>query len=189
VIFQDDFSNPESGWDRHTGAEATTDYDDGRYLVAVEEPQIDVWAHPGLELTDVVVEGETQYAAGPINNEFGLMCRYSRGGDGRNSFYFFFVSSDGYYAMGKVSKDVRKVLSPPDGSFQPSDAIVQSPEATNRLTATCAGSHFSLAVNGTLLGEFDDDEHARGDIGVIAGTFDEGGVRIQFDNLLVREPD
>jgi hypothetical protein len=189
VIFQDDFSNTESGWDRHSGADATTDYDNGQYLVAVEDPQVDVWGRPGLDLTDVVVESDTQHAAGPFNNEFGLMCRYTRAGDGRNSFYFFFISSDGYYALGKVSKDARTVLNPADGSFQPADAIVQGEAAVNHLRASCQGTHFSLTVNGTLVGEFDDDEHPHGDIGVIAGTYDEGGVRLHFDNVVARQPE
>ena len=188
IIFQDDFSQTTSGWDSYTGTDVTTDYDDGRYLIVVEEPLIDVWGRPGLELTDVEVSADTQYAGGPINNEYGLMCRYSQASDGSNSFYFFFISSDGYYALGKVVKDVRTVLNPADGSFQPAAAIAPEPEAINHLVATCAGTHFSLAVNGTLVGEFDDDELPRGDIGLIAGTFDEGGVRLHFDNVSVQTP-
>lgn len=188
VIFQDDFSDPNSGWDTHTGADVTTNYADGRYLLAAEEPLVDVWATPGLELTDVVIEADSQYAAGPENNEYGLMCRYTRAGDGSNSFYFFFISSDGYYALGKVVKNARTVLSPEAGSFQPSVTIQMGPSATNHLSATCQGTHFSLSVNGTRVGEFEDDELPRGDIGLIAGTFDEGGVRLLFDNVVVRQP-
>jgi hypothetical protein len=161
---------------------------EGRYLIAVEEPGVEVWARPGLALTNLVFEAETQYAAGPANNEYGLICRYERRGDGRNSFYFFFISSDGYYALGKVVGDVRTILSPEVGSFQPSDAIRLEPEATNTLAATCSGSRLALAVNGVPVGEFTDDELRRGDIGLIAGTFDEGGVRIHFDNVVVRQP-
>jgi hypothetical protein len=188
ILFRDDFSQTNSGWDTHTGPDLTTDYVDGRYLIAVEEPGVDVWARPGLALTDLVFEAETQYAAGPLNNEYGLICRYERRGDGRNSFYFFFVSSDGYYALGKVVGDVRTILSPEVGSFQPSEAIRLEPEATNTLTATCTGNRLALAVNGLQVGEFTDDELRRGDIGLIAGTFDEGGVRIHFDNVVVRQP-
>lgn len=189
VIFQDDFSNPNSGWDSYSGADATTDYVEGQYLIAVEEPLVDVWAHPGLEVADVNVEVDAWYGAGPINNEFGVMCRYTRAGDGTNSFYFFLVSTDGYYAMGKIVRDVRTVLSPEAGSFQPSAAIAQDLEAPNHLVVTCQGSRFSLAVNGTLLGEFTDDELPRGDVGLIAGTFDEGGVRIRFDDFIARQPE
>jgi hypothetical protein len=188
VLFIDDFTDPASGWDRHSGADLTTDYVDGRYLIAVEEPGVNVWARPGLNLTNVVVEAQTQYGAGPENNEYGLLCRYERHGDGRNSFYFFFVSSDGYYALGKVVRDVRTILSPPEGSFQPTEALRLEPDAANTLTAVCSGSSFSLAVNGAVVGEFTDTALARGDIGLIAGSYDEGGVRIYFDDVSVRTP-
>jgi hypothetical protein len=187
VLFEDDFADPTSGWDKHTGADLTTDYIEGRYLIAVEEPGVDVWARPGLSYADVRLEVDTQYGAGPINNEYGLLCRYERHGDGRNSFYFFFVSSDGYYALGKVVRDVRTILSPPEGSFQPTDALRLEPSAVNVLAASCAGDQFSLAVNEVVVGQFADTELVRGDVGLIAGTFDEGGVRIFFDNVVVRD--
>ena len=188
VLFQDDFSNPDSGWDVHSGADMTVNYTDGRYLISVAEPGVNVWARPGLNLSDLRLEAESWYGAGPINNEYGLLCRYERHGDGSNSFYFFFVSSDGYYALGKVVRDVRTILSPPEGSYQPTDALRLEPDASNALAATCAGSQFSLAVNGVTVGEFTDEELNRGDIGLIAGTFDEGGVEIYFDNVVVRDP-
>src|SRR5690606_27696834 len=115
-------------WDTHSSADVITDYVDGQYLIAVAEPGVDVWARPGLELTDLVLEVETQYAAGPVNNEYGVLCRYTRGGDGRYSFYFFFISSDGYYALGKVVRNERTILSPVEGSFQPTSAVRLEPE-------------------------------------------------------------
>jgi hypothetical protein len=186
VFLQDDFSAPTSGWDSHTGADVTTNYDNGHYLIAVGQPGVDVWAKPGLDLTDVAVQVEAQSTAGPVNNEYGILCRYQRSGDGKNSFYFFFISTDGYYALGKVSKDTRKILSPAAGSFQASSAI--KPAAVNVLAATCQGDRLSLTVNGTPVGEFNDSELTRGDIGLVAGTFDAGGVQIHFDNLIARQP-
>jgi hypothetical protein len=188
VLFQDDFSNPNSGWDKHTGVDVTTDYDNGQYLIAITDPGVDVWGRPGLDLTDNAFSADAQYGAGPANNEFGLMCRYQRGGDGKNSFYFFLVSSDGYYALGKVIKDVRTILSPSQGSFQPTTALLPAQEAVNQLQAVCQGNHLSMSVNGTQVGEFTDGDLSRGDIGLVAGTFDEGGVRIHFDNVVVRKP-
>src|SRR5712692_6098229 len=188
VLFQDDFANANSGWDKNSGAEVTTNYDNGQYLIAVGQPSVDVWAQPGLDLTDVAVLVQSQYDAGPANNEYGVMCRYQRGGDGKSSFYFFLISTDGYYALGKVSKDVRKILSPAEGSPQPTSAIKSQTDAVNELSATCQGNHLALAVNGAQVGEFNDDELKRGDIGLIAGTYDEGGVKIHFDNLVARQP-
>jgi hypothetical protein len=188
VLFQDDFSNPNSGWDKHAGVDVTTDFDDGKYLIAIADPGVDVWGRPGLDLTDVAFTADAQYVAGPANNEYGLICRYERGGDGKNSFYFFLVSSDGYFALGKVIKDVRSILSPPEGSFQPTSALLPAQDAVNQLQAVCQGDHMSMAVNGTSVGDFTDADLAHGDIGLIAGTFDDGGVRIHFDNVLVRKP-
>jgi hypothetical protein len=187
VLFQDDFSNPNSGWDKQTSADVTTNYDNGQYLVAVAQPGVDVWAQPGLDLTDVAVAVQAQYSAGPTNNEYGLMCRYQRGGDGKSSFYFFVISTDGYYALGKVSKDVRKILSPAQGSPQKTSTIKPQSEA-NDLNATCQGQHLALTVNGTTVGDFSDNELTHGDIGLMAGTYDEGGVKIHFDNLVARRP-
>jgi hypothetical protein len=189
VIYTDDFSDVNSGWDRHTGTDVTTDYEDGRYVLAIGEPGVNVWARPGLDLTDAEIEAESYYTGGPENNEYGLICRYSRAGDGRNSFYFFLVSSDGYYAMGKVVRDVRIVLHPAEGSFQPTDVLDPQRNAVNRLRARCQGNRMALWANDVLLGEFSDAELTRGDVGLIAGTYDEGGVRIHFDNVVVRRPD
>jgi hypothetical protein len=52
VLFQDDFSNPNSGWDVHSGADMTVNYTEGRYQIVVAEPGVDVWARPGLAFTD-----------------------------------------------------------------------------------------------------------------------------------------
>jgi hypothetical protein len=188
VLFQDDFSNPNSGWDKHTGVDVTTDYDSSQYLIAITDPGVDVWGRPGLDLTDVAFTTDTQYVAGPANNEYGLMCRYQRGGDGKNSFYFFLVSSDGYFALGKVIKDVRTIVSPTEGSFQPTSALLPAQDAVNQLQAVCQGDHLSMSVNGTPVGDFFDSELKHGDVGLVAGTFDEGGVKIHFDNVLVRKP-
>lgn len=187
LLFQDDFAQPTSGWNANTSAEATTNYDNGQYLIAVEQVGVDVWAQPGLEFSDTVLEVDTRYAAGPVNNEFGLICRYTRQSD-KSSFYFFLISSDGYYAQGKVVDNKRTILNPATGDFQPASAILQDPTAVNRLSATCQGSHFAFTVNGTPLGEFADEELTRGDIGLMAGTYDEPGVQIHFDNLVVKKP-
>jgi len=186
ILFQDDFSQTTSGWDVHTGSEATTNYADEHYLIAVEQPGVDVWARPGLDLADLRLEVDAAHVAGPVDNEYGVLCRYTREGD-KSSFYFFFISSDGYYAMGKVVKNQRTILNP-TGDWQASTAIRTGPTDVNHLGATCAGSRLSFSVNAISLGEFDDAELTRGDIGLIVGTFDEPGVEIHFDNLVVRRP-
>ena len=46
VLFQDDFSNPKSGWDRASQGRNSTDYADGKYRITLSTPQQDIWANP-----------------------------------------------------------------------------------------------------------------------------------------------
>lgn len=186
IILQDDFSDPNSGWDRHTGLDITTDYADGAYLIAVEAGNLDAWGLAGLDLDDAQVEAEARHVAGPVDNAFGVLCRYTRTGD-QNNFYFFLVSSDGYYSAGKVVKDEYTYLNPA-GDFEPLDAVHTGPDAVNRLQAVCQGETLRLTVNGVAVGEFQDATLRHGDVGLIAGTFNEGGVKIAFDNVTVKQP-
>jgi hypothetical protein len=186
VIIADDFSNPQSGWDRHTGAEITTDYAEGRYLITIETANLDAWGLAGLDLNDMQVQAEASRAAGPDDNAFGVLCRFSRSGD-QSNFYFFLISSDGYYAVGKVVKDERTYLNPA-GDFEPLAAVRTGPAAVNVLSVTCREDELALAVNGTPAGTFTDGDLTHGDVGLIAGTFNEGGVAIAFDNVVVRLP-
>lgn len=187
VILEDDFSNPQSGWDTYTGADITTNYDNGRYLIAVETPNRDAFGLAGLDLNDMQISVDAQASGGPRDNAFGVLCRHTRSGD-RNNFYFFLVSSDGYYAMGKVVNQTERTFLNPAKNFEPLAAIKTGEGESNRLEATCQGRRLSFIVNGVAAGSFEDATLTHGDVGLIAGTFNEGGVRIHFDNVIVRQP-
>lgn len=186
VILQDDFSDVNSGWDRHVGSEITTDYTDGRYVITVEQVNVDAWGLAGLDLNDMQITAEAAYVDGPLDNAFGVVCRYSRVND-QNNFYFFLVSSDGYYAMGKVVQDERTFLNPAR-DFEPLNALTGDPAALINLQATCQGRTLQFTVNGTPVGGFEDDALTHGDVGLIAGTFNEVGIQIAFDNVRVTQP-
>jgi hypothetical protein len=99
VLYSDDFSDPDSGWDRVQAEEGVTDYENGQYRIFVDQAQHDYWANPGQSFTDVQVEADATKIGGPDDNDFGLICRYQ---DVEN-FYAFLISSDGFYAIMKYS--------------------------------------------------------------------------------------
>ena len=181
ILFKDDFSNTSSGWDRVTTATGVTDYVEGSYRIFVNEPNTDTWANPGLNFGDVQIEVDVTKKAGPDDNDFGVMCR----AQGRDQYYFFIISSDGYYGIGKVNGEQQVVLGAE--SMQPSEAIHQG-SATNHIQATCIGDELSLTVNDQLLFTVQDADISSGDVGLIAGTFTEPGTDIYFDNFLVIKP-
>ena len=181
LLFQDDFSNPDSGWDRLENEDGVTDYQDGQYRILVNTTNTDVWANPGLNFTSTVIEVDATKVGGDDNNDFGVVCRYKNG----ENFYFFVISSDGYYGIGKV-QDGQQVLIGME-SMPPTDAVKQG-NATNRIQAYCDGSTLRLLVNGELLAETTDEDLTSGDVGLLAGSFHTPGTDILFDNIVVQEP-
>ena len=117
---------------------------------------------------------------GPLDNNLGLLVRYQGDDD---SFYWFQISSDGYYSVDLLQAGEWMSLA----AWEPSTAIQQGPGAVNHLVVECDGSEFDFSVNGTYLTTITDPSFASGSIGLAAGAFAEPGVVVQFDNLKVTE--
>ncbi|MFN2281046.1 MAG: family 16 glycoside hydrolase [Anaerolineales bacterium] len=181
LLFQDGFSDPSSGWDRVQSEEGMTDYENDRYRIVVNAANADYWTNPGLSFKDVMVDVDAGKNAGPDDNDFGILCRYQ---DTEN-FYFLIISSDGYYGIGIVQDGEQRLLEPPQ--MYQSDSVIPG-DAANHLQAICHGSRLTLYVNGDLVAEAIDSTFTEGDIGLIVGSFDEPGVDIWFDNLMIRNP-
>jgi hypothetical protein len=65
---------------------------------------------------------------------------------------------------------------------------VRQGNATNHIQAECNGSTLRLVVNGQQLAETTDSDFTSGDAGLLAGSFENPGTDILFDNFIVREP-
>ena len=181
VLFQEDFTNPSSGWNQVSAENGITDYDDGAYRIFINETNMDVWARPGLHFTDVVIEVDTFKVGGDRNNRFGIICRASH----TNNFYSFIISSDGYFGIGKVKSGIYELIQME--ALQQSESILQG-SAHNRIRAECVGDKLVLSVNGNKLIEVVDSDYSSGDVGLIAGTYDSVGTDIRFDNFVVQKP-
>lgn len=181
LLFKDDFSDTSSGWDQVSTDNGETDYANGVYRIYVNETGTDVWANPGLDFTDISVQVEATMVGGPEDNDYGVICRSMD----VSKFYFFVISSDGYYGIGKVSDSGQELIGM--DAMQPSEAIQQG-SATNTIRADCVGSALSLFVNGEKLDEVQDTEFGSGDVGLMAGSFDTPGTDIHFDNFSVTRP-
>lgn len=181
VLFQDDFSDPSSGWDQISAEDGITDYIDGAYRIYVNSRNTDIWSNPGLNFNDAQIEVEAEKIGGDDNNDFGIVCRYKD----TNNFYFFVISSDGYYGIGKILEGEQLLIG--DESMPPSEEINQG-NGTNHLRADCVGDTLRIHVNGVLLAEHQDDSFTSGDVGLLAGSFDNPGTDIHFDNFIVRQP-
>jgi hypothetical protein len=188
VLFQDDFSNPSSGWDQYSDAAGMTDYANGSYRIRIEDPEFTFWANPGLGdslPSDVRIEVDATKMGGPDFNDFGVICRYSGIGSSAN-FYEFIISSDGYAGIVLVTESSQQVIST-DGQLQPFDAIRQG-NLSNHIQAECFGNLLTLYVNGEVFASVTDSTLTGGDVGLLASTYDEGGLDMLFDNFIVTMP-
>jgi hypothetical protein len=181
VLYQETFSDPESGWERTTAEVGLLDYYNGVYRITVNTSDYDLWAVAGVNFNDVRLEVDAARFGGPDENRFGLVCRYRDALD----FYFFVISSDGYYAIGKVSGGTLSLLGQPMMAYN--NAIVTG-VAPNHIRFDCVGNALTGYVNGQMVAITQDISFTAGDVGLMAGAFDTNGVDIVFDDFVVIKP-
>ena len=182
-LFKDDFSDPSSGWIRTKNPAKTgvMDYDQGTFRMLVLERNYDLWSVPGLDFQDARIEVGARRLGGPLENRFGIICRFRSSQD----YYFFVVSSDGYYAIGKVSQGVTSLLGQAMMAY--SQAIVLG-DGQNHLRFDCIGRMLTGFVNGQAVAMVADADYSEGDVGLLVGTFDAPGADVAFDHFIVIKP-
>ena len=180
TLFKDDFSSPASGWDHTKYAQGIMDYDGGGYRILVNTLQANFWSTPHKDFSDVRMEVDVGKLAGPDENRIGLICR----SDGK-AYYFFIISSDGYYGLGIFTNGQAALLG--QSEMQPSPKI-NTGMAINHVRADCNGDDLAFYVNGSQLADVHDPTLQHGDVGLLAGSFNQPGVDIVFDNFVVTKP-
>lgn len=182
LLFQDDFSDISSGWTRLISSmDGNLEYKDGAYHISVDKSELLIWGGPGLNFSDVRLEVDVVNVAGPSDNDFGLVCRSKD----RKNFYYFVISSDGYYGIGKVVNSVQELINM--DKMLPSESINRG-QSRNHIRADCVEDMLSLYVNGDILASVKDAQFSSGEVGLLAGTFQNPGIEVNFDNFLVLRP-
>lgn len=180
VLYSDDFSVPGSGWDRQQSTAGVMDYDGGAYRILVTQPQTNIWSGARQDLMDTITEVDAGKYGGPDANRIGLICR-SNGSD----YYFFMISSDGYTGIGLLRSGKLSLLSGPELKLS---TAVNTGGALNHLRFSCIGNQLIGTVNGTDVAVASDATLAHGDVALLAGTFEQSGADMVFDNFKVTAP-
>jgi len=180
ILMLDDFSDPDSGWEISSNEYGKTDYDQGGYLVEAALPSEYYWGVAGRQYEDVRIEVDAQVLETNDNlvDSFGVDCRIQDNGDG----YGFRISSDGSAAIMLYADGNETRLF----DWEYSSVILTGGEK-NHLTAICQGNHLSLLVNDEPIAEVIDDTFTNGDIALSAISFEEKGVKVLFDDIVVQQ--
>jgi len=177
--YQDDFQDPQSGWQVGETEFAKRTYVDGVYEIQVVDDWQIAWSRiPGdTEFVDFAAEVEVQVVEG--TGQFGFIFGYQDS----DNFYYFSIRTDGYYRLRLLS----------NGSWQTLVAWTVAPgfdgQGTNHMKVVTQEDRFTFFLNGILVGQFAETDFRGGQIAVCAGTFGVPGCRVRFDNLEVqRDP-
>jgi len=174
IIFQDDFSNPKSGWNTSSDAQSSVGYQGGAYFIKIKKPGLtDSYANLAPAPRDVLVEVVARNVTGRSDTAFGVACRNSKTGG-----YQFGIYDDGTYTL-RRSKGLRSVPMKEGGS-----ALIPVRAALYRIGASCVGDRLSLFVNGKKIASVKDDTYASGWYGLWAAA--SGPREIRFTKFVVR---
>jgi len=181
TLFQDDFSDPDSGWEVGDYDGGSVGYKGGAYFVTSLGGGDTMWGVANRSFGDVVIEVDaTQVLAGSdSDNDYGVVCRDQ--GDGQG--YYLLISGDGYYSIMKAA----------GGDFETlvdwtEAEVIRKGNATNQIRAVCDGSTLELFVNGERLATAEDSAYAEGDIALTATSYEDELTEVHFDNLVVSKP-
>ncbi len=180
-IFKDDFSDNSSGWDTITDSSGTTDYSDGKYEISIPDASTYLFSTPSTvaDTTDVSIEVDV-LKSDDVPHDMGIVCRYQDS----DNFYYLLVSSDGYFAIGKFKDGNEELIGTTD--MRPDKGGVVHPGAAdNHLRADCIGDTLTLYANGTKLFQVQDPDFSKGNVGLIAGSYEDAPITVYFDNFVV----
>jgi hypothetical protein len=183
-IFKDDFSDNTSGWDTITESSGTTDYANGKYVISIPDAGTYLYSTPSTlaDTTDVRIEVDI-LKSDAVRHDMGIICRYQDS----NNFYYLLASSDGYFSIGKF-KDGNEELIGTTDMRQDNAGVIHTGAADNHLRADCIGDTLALYANGTKLFQTQDTDFAKGNVGLIAASYDDTPVTVYFDNFVVTKP-
>jgi hypothetical protein len=184
LLYEENFDDPGSGWSTFDGDETAVSYEDGGYRMTINRTEYMVWGNPepALDFADLLIEVDVRQVEGPLDNNFGVLVRYLED-DEQHSYYWFQISADGFYSVDFKLEDEWIPLV----GWEASTAINTGLGITNRIRVECSGGQFSFYTNDVHLVDVSDGTIGSGSIGLGAGTFEEPGVVVQFDDLRVYE--
>jgi hypothetical protein len=185
--YQEDFGNPNTGWDVYSNNNSQAGYENGAYFVTAKKAKVNYYGEAYLFFGDTVIEVDATPISGPANNNFSssVFCRLQSNGDG----YLFEITGDGYFAVGSYTGGGKTYASLLTGNEWQQSSAIKTGMATNHITATCAGNQLKLEVNGKELFTGQDSSFPEGDIALGATTYESNTpAEVHFDNLAVSAP-
>lgn len=180
LSYEDDFSNPSSGWDDAFDRYTTKQYGNNKYYIEITTSNLVAWGLANRTVADFLLRVDAAQEAGPNNNGYGVLFRFQD----RDNFYRFDISGDGFFLLSKFHAGEWVTLVPWTAS-----SAINVGQATNRLDVKAIGSQISVYANDRLLAQVEDAAFTSGNFGFFASTFSEPNLTISFDDIILWTPE
>jgi LSD1 subclass zinc finger protein len=181
VLFQDDFSDPNSGWDVVHETDYILEYQNGAFhaYIGAQNGGQSFWVKDGF--TDMSVQVQATQTNGPEDALVGVSCRYTQGAGG----YSFEFSRDGTYGIYVYDQGSATAL---DENY--SDPNTVNADGSNLIEGICEGTTLTLLLNGVPLMQVSDGTYSSGGAGLIVrtGYSGEAGIDELFNQFVVMGP-
>jgi TolB protein len=179
LVYDDDFSDPSSGWDDAFDRYTTKQYGNNKYYVEITTSNLVAWGLANRKVADFRIQVDAAPEEGPNNNGYGILFRFQD----RDNFYRFDISGDGFFLLSKFHNGEWVTLVPWTAT-----SAVNVGHDTNRLAVEAVGSQIRVYANDDLLAEVEDDTLDEGNFGFFASTFSEPNLTVSFDDIILWMP-
>lgn len=188
LIFEDDFSDKNSGWTHSSGSDEWGGriYENGGLAIDVKKLLWIRSSNDNLpEIDDFIVETDVKWLTAPPDSSgyYGFDIIESS----RNYNYYRYVldTSDGSYLLNKLDEDEWYYLE--KGTVSPA---IRNGNQINRMKIARRGPILEFYVNDTLLTTLTDYSFTKGSIDLVVGTFKGENTYAQalFDNFKLYMP-
>ena len=184
VLYQDDFTNPTTGWPEDKFDNYFIGYHEPEYYhievtspnskTTVFEPKKTIYDDATVELKVLTVSAKTA-----ATGDFRYGIAFRRSGD---DYYVFAVSPrTKKWSVLKNSPSQQTVL------LEGTDNNIHDPDTADILRVDAEGSNFVFHINDEVVGQVSDADYAKGEIGFYVESFDAKNAHIHFDNLVIRK--
>jgi hypothetical protein len=183
-LFQDDFSNSDSGWEPDSTPDYTIDYADGGLRIKNWTGDTIAWSNLGEQVYENIhLEVTVKDDIRDDGYGFGFICNQQ---GKQNDFYYLLISGSGEYVIGRAkSGSVTHLIG--DGQNWPVTDLFTKHAPSYRLGADCGHGALTLYSDGKKIDSVEDTTYTEGRIGLVlwSGEGASGAGPILFDDFVM----
>jgi hypothetical protein len=183
MIFADDFSNDDGGWEVGNAGDVTRAIEDGQLRFFVNTDYA-LWASRPEDLDpqgDMIFSADVEVLEGEGDFSYGLIFRQVD----FDNYYYFLLNNQGEILALKQLDGVGSFLVQPT---RIDEEIMLPGKSEMRLTVIAIGPEFTFFVDGQQVAQARDAAVGSGTLGVAVQTLGDFPIHVAFDNVVVQAP-